>query len=74
MFFGCDFFHNFLKPAVILCKTLQANDVCTVEAIEAILKTAKHIEKLAFLTLDDLPTVKMVSSRIVDGADGSTNY
>ena len=23
---------------------------------------------------DDLPTVKMVSSRIVDGVDGSTNY
>ena len=74
MLLGCAFFHDLLKPAAILCKTLQANDVCIVEAIEAILKTTKHIEKLASLMLDGLPTLKMVSSRIVHGADGSTSY
>ena len=62
MLFGCAFIHDLLKPAA---KTLQANDVCIVEAIEAILKAAKHTEKRASLTLDDLPTVKMISSRTV---------
>ena len=74
MLLGCAFFHDLLKPAAILCKTLQADDVCVVEAIEAILKTSKQIEKLASSSFDDLPTVKTVSSRIVHNADGSTNY
>ena len=54
-----------LKPAAILCKVLQEDDVCVVEAIEAILKTSKAIEKLVSTSFDDLPTVKMVNSRMV---------
>ena len=34
-------------------------------AIEAILKTSKAIEKLVSTSFDDLPTVKMVNSRMV---------
>ena len=55
-------FHDLLKPSAILCKVLQEDDVC---AIEAILKTSKAIEKLVSTSFDDLPTVKMVNSRMV---------
>ena len=41
--------------------------MCVAEAIQTILKTGKA-------TFDDLPTVKMVSSRMVHNADGSTTY
>ena len=36
-----------MKPAVILCKLLQQDDVRVVKAIKAILKTSKAIEKQA---------------------------
>ena len=71
---GCAIFHNLLEPAAILCKVLQQDDVCVVDAIEAILKTSKAFEKLASTSLDDLPTMKMVSSRMVHNADSSTTY
>ena len=71
---GCALFHDLLKPAAILCKVLQQDDVCVVEAIEAILNTSKAIEKLASTSFENLPTVKMVSSRMVHNADGSTTY
>ena len=74
MLLGCAIFHDLLKPAAILCKVLQQDDVCVVEAVEAILKTSKAIEKLASTSFDDIPTVKMVSSRRVHNADGSTTY
>ena len=61
-----------MKPAAILCKVLD--DGCVVEAIEAILKTSKAIEKLASTSFDDFPTEKMVSSRMVHNVDGSTTY
>ena len=48
--------------------------MCVVEAIEAILKTSKAIEKLVSTSFDDLPTVKMVNFRMVHNADGSTTY
>ena len=74
MLLGCALFHYLLKPAAILCKVLQQDDVCVVEAIEAILKTSKAIEKLASTSFDNLPTVKVVSSRIVHNADCSQPY
>lgn len=67
MLLGCALLHDLLKPAAILCKVLQQDDVCVAEAIQTILKTGKA-------TFDDLPTVKMVSSRMVHNADGSTTY
>lgn len=71
---GCAFFYDLLKPAAILCKVLQEDDVCVVEAIEAILKTSKAIEKLVSTPFDDLPIVRMVSTQIVHNADGSATY
>ena len=41
----CAYFHDLLKPASILCRELLADDVSIVKAIEAILKTAKNMEK-----------------------------
>lgn len=43
---GCAYFHDLLKPASILCKELQADEVCIVQAIEAVLKTAKNLDKV----------------------------
>ena len=61
---GCAMVHDLLKPAAILCKTLQYNDVSVVDAIEALLKTNKPIEKLKALNFDELPTMKKVALRI----------
>ena len=41
MLLSCAFFHNLLKPAATLCKMLQADYVCVVGALEAILKTSR---------------------------------
>ena len=43
---GIAYFHDFLKPVSILCKALQADEVCIVTAIETILKAAKNLEKV----------------------------
>ena len=47
MLLGCALYHDLLKHPAILCKVLQQDEVCAVEAIEAILKTRKAILKLA---------------------------
>lgn len=42
MLLGCAVFHDIiLKPTAILCKLLQSDEICTVSAIEIILKTLK---------------------------------
>ena len=46
MLIGCAAFHDILKPASLLCKHLQSDQLCTVSAIEGILKSTKAIEKL----------------------------
>ena len=62
--FGCAMLHDLLKPAGILCKALQYDDVSVTDALEAIVETGKSIEKLKSLSFDELPTVKKVISRI----------
>ena len=57
MLLGCAYFHDLLKPASILCKELQADEVCIVRAIEAILKTAKNMEKVKATPFENLTTV-----------------
>ena len=64
MLLGCAYFHDLLKPASILCKELQADEVCIVTAIEAILKTSKSMEKVKATPFENLTTVKVVLSRI----------
>jgi len=58
--------HDILKPAAILCKTLQYDDVSVIDAIEALLKTKKSVEKLKSVSCNELPTAKKVVSRVID--------
>jgi hypothetical protein len=44
MLLGCALFHDLLKPAAILRKVLQNDEVCVLSAIEAVLKTSKNLE------------------------------
>lgn len=50
----------FLKSPSVLCKELQADEVCIVTAIEAILKTVKSMEKVRATPFENLATVKVV--------------
>ena len=50
MLFGCALFHDLLKPSAILCKALQDDALSIVDAIEAVLKTNKSIEKLTSMS------------------------
>lgn len=43
---GCAVFHDILKPVAMLCKSLQADELCIVSTIEAILRTTSSIMKL----------------------------
>lgn len=52
---GCATFHDILKPIAILCKLLQSDELCTVGAIEALLKSSKAIEKLKDMELTEFP-------------------
>ena len=42
---GCAYFHDLLKPASILSRELQADEISIVKAIEAILKQLKTWKK-----------------------------
>ena len=69
---GCAYFHDLLKSASFLCKSLQADEVCVVTAVEAILKTANSLQKLKTTCFEELPTVSKVLSRIThDGSSSS---
>ena len=74
MVLGCAMFHDLLKPSAILCKVLQDDEICVVDAIEAVLKTSKAVEKLKTTDFDELPTVKKVLLRIQHTADDGTTY
>ena len=63
--------HDLLKPAAILCKTLQNGGVSVIDAIETLLKTSKAIKTLSF---KELPTVKRVLSRIKDDNIDAITY
>ena len=69
---GCAYFHDLLKPASFLCKSLQADEVCVVTAVEAILKTANSLHKLKATCFEELPTVSKVLSRITHDGSSST--
>ena len=73
MLLGCVFFHDLLRPLATLCKMLQADEVCVVGALEAILKTSKSMDNIKATSLEDLPSVK-VFSRIRQDDGGSTTY
>ena len=74
MLLSCAFFHDLLKPSATLCKMLQADDVCVLGALEALLKTSTSMEKIKAISFKDLPSVKKVLSRISQGDGSSTTY
>lgn len=61
---GFALFHDILKPAAILCKALQGDDLCIVGAIESLLRTSSAIEKLKDMQFKEYPSVKKVLLRI----------
>jgi len=61
---GCALFHDILKPVAVLCKCLQADELCIVSAIEAILRTTASIKRYKTLELNAFPSVKKVLDRI----------
>ena len=63
---GCACFADLLKPASILCKVLQEDELCIVRAIEQIMKTKKNIDKLKGMEFESLPTVRKVLARITE--------
>ena len=72
---GCALFHDILKPAPQLCKTLQSNEVSVVSAIQAMLRTSGSMERLTRLELENFPSVNKVLSRFKESEDGScTTY
>ena len=44
---SCALFSDLLKPASILCKTLQEEELCSVCSIEPVMKTKKALEKVS---------------------------
>ena len=71
---GCALFHDILKPAAIMCKGLQDDELCVVGAIEAVLKTAQEITCLQDMAFEDLPTVKKVLARLQKGSGCDVTY
>ena len=68
------FFHDLLKPAAILCKTLQKDEVCVVHAAETLIKALKMMNTLKTTQFEDLPSIKKVISRITVEDTGSLSY
>ena len=70
--FGCAFFHDLLKPCATLCKILQEDEICMVQAIESVMKTKKSLEKIKTVELEELPSIKKVLGRIKEEEVGVT--
>ena len=70
---GCAVFHDILKPVAILCKSLQADELCIVSTIEALLRTTKSIKKLKATEMEEFPSVKKVLLRLKDDKSNATS-
>ena len=70
---GCAVFHDILKPAAILCKSFQADEISIVSTIEAILRTTAAMKKLQNTEMEDLPSVKKVILRLKHDATASSS-
>ena len=67
---GCALFVDVLKPASILCKVLQDNEVCVYQVIESTMKTKSVLEKLKATPFKELPTISSGKQE----QDGSITY
>ena len=63
---GCAVFHDILKPAAILCKSFQADEISTVSTVEAVLRTSSSMIKLKTTEMEDFPSVRKVLQRLKD--------
>ena len=61
---GCAFFHDLLKPVGIVCKILQEDELCVVRTVEAFVKTKRSLDEMKLKSVENLPTVKKVLTRI----------
>ena len=72
---GCAIFHDILKPAEMLCKVLQNDELCIVSTTEALLRTTAAIEKLKSTNMEEFPSVKKVITRLKkDGVSENVTY
>ena len=71
---GCAVFHDIIKPAAILCKVLQGEELCIVSVIEALLKTTTSMEKLKTIKMEEFPSVRKVLLRIKEEDNGEITY
>ena len=71
MLYACAMFHDLLKPAATLCKVMQYDEISIVEAIEAVMKSSRTMEKLMATNFHDLPTVKKISAALKRDENGS---
>ena len=69
---GCAFFSDLLKPASVLSKVLQKDDLCVLSAVETILKIKTKIENIKTTPFDDLPSVKLLCSRVNVDSSGTS--
>ena len=69
---GCTFFHDLLKPCATLCKILQEDEICVVQAIESVMKTMKSLKKIKTVELEELPSIKKVLGQITEEEVGVT--
>ena len=61
-----------LKPASVLSKVLQKDDLCVLSAVETILKIKTKIENIKTTPFDDLPSVKLLCSRVNVDSSGTS--
>lgn len=52
---SCALFHDIQKPAAIVCKGLQDDELCNVGVTEAVLKTTQEIAGIQDVAFEDLP-------------------
>ena len=74
MLLGCAVFYDILKPVAVLSKALQEQDLCTIRAIDAVLKAKDALVKLKTTAFEDMPTVKKVLSRVQTEDSGNRTY
>ena len=58
--FGCALFHDLLKPAAILCRVLQDDEVCIVRAIE------RHLVDLRIILITSLVPRPSITANAVE--------
>ena len=70
---GCAYVHELSKSVAILCKCLQATELCIVSAIEAILQTSTSLTKLKTTKVTEFPSITKVLDRLKED-DCSKTY